>query len=215
MQGVAFADRCFIAVIMMIAIGVIFGGILSFINFGYTVNGLITVVTGVLILFITLPLSIFLAWTHQSSSGDTVGGGGEAPSTRDPPPEYRHTWRKEYIETSPEQIRDELEKTLNQKPPGEAKHGSIPRLWTMDVEFKTSRISLPAVAPSFELNRHSTVSTVSLASAPPLGSSQNRGRSASQWTSVSVGSRGRSGSCALVPDDVDEGLPSYDEVQKW
>lgn len=212
MDGTAFADRCFIAVVVIVALGIIFGGMISFINFGYSLNGLIILISGVLMLAITIPLGIFFAWTHRSPSGDTSG---EVPSNRDPPPKYRHTWRKEYIETSPEQIRDELEKTLNQEPPGGTKRGTIPLIWTTDMGFKASGLGLPSVAPVFELNRHPTVSTVSLASSPPPTSSQNRGRSASQWTSVSVGSRGRSGSCALVLDDDDEGLPSYDEVQKW
>ncbi|XP_068251101.1 uncharacterized protein [Palaemon carinicauda] len=211
MASLTFNHRCLMFVVVVVAVGVIFGGVMSLVNSGYNLTGMVVLGSGVLILLMTIPLGILITWTTESPS---TNSSEELSPNQDPPPKYRHTWRKEYIETSPEDIRGELQKTLDQAPSRGSKRGSIPLIWTVDTEFKTHIHDTPSEAPSLTNNRHTSVSLVSIASTRSLSESQNRGRSASQWTSVSIGSRGRSISCSVIlEDDYDKGLPSYEEVQ--
>lgn len=202
------------------------GGLLM-VTEGYTEKALVFLVCGgTTSIFTCAGMMVSVIFSRTSPSGDA-----EAPLPySDPPPEYRFTWREEYLKKSPDRLRTELEEAAAecQEFEEDPKKGAAAEtkknkrkdirkfLWSHEVSAvhsgRRNSVGEQPGTSSGERPRRGRATTV--ATAGSHGATRPEGRRAApSRATISVVPLAGELNEGLAVDD--EGLPTYEEVQKW
>nr|XP_027238026.1 uncharacterized protein LOC113829128 [Penaeus vannamei] len=227
MRELNLIDRCVLVVIMLVSTITMTAGGLLMVTEGYTEKALVFLVCGgTTSIFTCAGMMVSVIFSRTSPSGDA-----EAPLPySDPPPEYRFTWREEYLKKSPDRLRTELEEAAAecQESEEDPKKGAAAEtkknkrkdirkfLWSHEVSAvhsgRRNSVGEQPGTSSGERPRRGRATTV--ATAGSHGATRPEGRRAApSRATISVVPLAGELNEGLAVDD--EGLPTYEEVQKW
>ncbi|XP_063600417.1 uncharacterized protein LOC134776594 isoform X2 [Penaeus indicus] len=232
MRELNLIDRCVLVVIMLVSTITMTAGGLLMLTDGYTEKALVFLVCGgTTSIFTCAGIMVSVVFSRTTSSSSDA----EAPPLpySDPPPEYRFTWREEYLKKSPESLRTALEEgegaAEGRQTEGERKMGAEATgnkskrkdirefVWAQGGEIsavhsgRRNSVGDQAGTSSGDGPRIGRATTV--ATAGSYGAARPQGRAAPSRATISVVPLAGEENGGLVMDD--EGLPTYEEVQKW
>ncbi|XP_047502540.1 uncharacterized protein LOC125048010 [Penaeus chinensis] len=230
MRELNLIDRCVLVVIMLVSTITMTAGGLLILTDGYTEKALVFLVCGgTTSIFTCAGIMVSVVFSRASPSSNDAEAPPPLPYS-DPPPEYRFTWREEYLKKSPESLRTELEEGApeRQATEEERKMGAAAKnknkkkdirkfVWAHGGEVSAvhsgRRNSVGEQAGARAGDRPRTGRANTVATAGSYGAARPEGRAAPSRASISVVSLAGEVNEGLVMDD--EGLPTYEEVQKW
>ncbi|KAG7175032.1 uncharacterized protein LOC121858681 isoform X1 [Homarus americanus] len=123
-------ELCVLSFLLVLSIAGIMAGIAVLQVDGFSEKSMIILcVSGIIWAFVLFCLKLSL----KTYSTATPSSGTSSPQS-DPPPDYRNTWRLEYIKKSPDSLREELEGTIT--PPNKVvvPRRNINSIWTSSSE---------------------------------------------------------------------------------
>ncbi|XP_037800132.1 uncharacterized protein LOC119595069 isoform X2 [Penaeus monodon] len=229
MRELNLIDRCVLVVIMLVSTITMTAGGLLMLTEGYTEKALVFLVCGgTTSIFTCAGVMVSVLFSRMApSSSDT-----EAPPLpySDPPPEYRFTWREEYLKKSPESLRTELEEAaaeereieeerkLDAAAKNKRKRKDIRKfMWAHGGEVSAVHSgrgnSVGDQAGTSSGDRPRRVRAITVATAGSYGATRPEGRAAPSRSTISVVPLAGEVNEVLAMDD--EGLPTYEEAQKW
>ncbi|XP_042875151.1 uncharacterized protein LOC122255260 [Penaeus japonicus] len=230
MRELNFIDRCVLVVIMLVSTITMTAGGLLMVTEGYTEKALVFLVCGgTTSIFTCAGIMVSVIFSRRSTSSNDT----EAASLpySDPPPEYRFTWREEYLKKTPESLRTQLEEAgepseASEEEPNSKKDATKKKnhkkdirkfFWSPSVEAsgvhpgrRNSTADQPGTS-SGERPRRERATTV--ATAGIHGVTRAEGRAAPSRATISVVTITGEVNEGLAAED--DGLPTYEEVQKW
>lgn len=231
MRKLSFADRCSLFFIASLAIAGIFVGTFNWLKNGYSSDSVIFILIGSVVMTVIFSCLLFTKILNNRSVPDSSTSTSSPSGADDPPPNYRLTWRKEFLQTSPSDLKADLEKALGpnaKKAKGAKRNGNIQQIWTSDMAAGVHDVNWffsagPAMSatgprglqyPNIHPGRPQNLSFHSLTlqnEGFPPHTEPSYSRSFHVSPIVAINRED-----AINNQDLeDEGLPSYEEVQRW
>ncbi|KAK7074953.1 hypothetical protein SK128_015333 [Halocaridina rubra] len=193
MTKLSLADRCVIFVLIIIGISTLSTGVSIFLKGGYSEGALVAIACGGNLLIIVIIISVITKCSNHDENSDE---GARSPplAQEDLPPNYRLTWRKEFMEKSPEHLKAYLESGIDFSLIDEPPRGRIPFIKTSDlyagVHGPTSVSSSTSSGIGLDSSSHSSSSGISFVIPAVINTNE-----------------------VNIAYEYDEGLPSYEEAQ--
>lgn len=220
------ADRCALLFIQMLAFAGLLVGLIMWSNKGYSLSSLVFVVSGGSITVAIMGGLVCNICGKQESDTQPI---------IDPPPDYRLTWRKEFLKSIPDDLKADIEgnfglekknkkkKDRNRERPRviwTSESVNVHQAWEFPVEasggvesprprdfgassLEGNRVQDPAVIVAVHGSSYSTPSRATYLGHHYPGTNRPPSRSFPR------------GDLGVHGTQADDGLPSYEEVQRW